>query len=107
MTTTAPLETRAVRPWVARLLDSRVLFAVAVAVGLAIRVADLPYEGTHDMDTYSAWGTDVASRGLAAAYGGTYFPLEWQIFGWAAAAAPRLGVSLIFLLKLVNLAFDV
>lgn len=82
------------------------LWAAAVIVGLGLRVILLPYKGTHDMDVYLQWGHDVSDRGLADAYHGIYFPLQYQLFQFAVWLSGFLGVSEITSLKLVTLVFD-
>jgi hypothetical protein len=83
------------------------LWALAIVLGLVLRIVFLPYKGTLDMDSYLAWGRDVATFGLAKAYHGIYFPLQYQLFRLAVGAASVLGISEISALKIGNLAFDV
>ena len=80
---------------------------LAFLVGLAIRIADLPYKGTHDMNTYSAWGADVASEGPRRSVLRDLFPARMADLRLGGVGGVRLlGESLIFVLKVVNLAFD-
>jgi hypothetical protein len=87
-------------------LDPRVVWGSAIALGLAVRIVLVPYKGTLDMDSYLAWGRDVATYGLAKAYHGIYFPLQYQLFRLAVGAASVLGISEIAALKIGNLVFD-
>jgi hypothetical protein len=88
------------------LLDPRAVWGSAIVLGLAVRIVLVPYKGTLDMDSYLAWGRDVATYGLAQAYHGIYFPLQYQVFRLAVGAASVLGISEIAALKIGNLAFD-
>jgi hypothetical protein len=87
-------------------LDRRLLWTLAFLLGLVVRMAFVPYKGTADMDSYLAWGRDVATYGLAKAYHGIYFPLEYQLFRLAVGAASVLGISEVSALKIGDLAFD-
>jgi hypothetical protein len=87
-------------------VDRRLLWTLAILLGLGVRIAFVPYKGTADMDSYLAWGRDVATYGMAKAYHGIYFPLEYQLFRLAVGAASVLGISEVSALKIGNLAFD-
>jgi hypothetical protein len=82
------------------------LWALAILGGLAFRIALLPYRGTSDMATYLQWGHDVADHGLAAAYHGIYFPLQYEVFRWALSLAYALGITGVTAIKAINLVFD-
>jgi len=71
-----------------------------------LRVLMLPHRGVFDMDAYVRWGTAALETGLAHAYIGVYFPLQYQIFEAAVALSRWLHVDPIVVLKAVNLAFD-
>jgi len=66
----------------------------------------LPHRGVFDMDAYVRWGTAALDRGLAHAYIGVYFPLQYQIFEAAIALSRALHADPIVVLKAFNLAFD-
>ncbi|MGZ4314837.1 MAG: hypothetical protein ACXVRS_03270 [Gaiellaceae bacterium] len=76
-------------------------------VGLAVRTACLPIRGTYDMDTYRDWAGRVQEIGLARAYTGIYFPLQWQILAWSVELGHAIGVSAYVGLRLVTLGFDI
>jgi hypothetical protein len=58
------------------------------------------------MGVYDEWAHDVAEHGLADAYKGIYFPLQYEVFHAALRLAWALGSSGVTALKAVNLAFD-
>lgn len=82
------------------------LIVGALAVGLAIRVLFVSRHGTGDVDTYIQWGYDTVNLGLAKAYHGIYFPLQYDLFSLAVRGANSLGVSSLTALKLGTLVFD-
>jgi hypothetical protein len=82
-------------------------FGLAFLAGLAVRLVFLPYVGTSDMTTFLGWGADAAHIGLAQAYNGNYFPLQWWIFEEIWRAAHAWHVNPIVMLRLVNLIFDI
>jgi hypothetical protein len=84
----------------------RAVWTVAILIGLVVRLVLVPYKGTADMDSYLAWGRDVATYGLGDTYHGIYFPLQYQLFRLAVGAASVLGISEVAALKLGNLARD-
>lgn len=59
------------------------------------------------MDTNAAWAKAVLDRGLAAAYVGNYFPLQYQLFALCEWVASALQVDSIPVYKAENLAFDI
>jgi hypothetical protein len=88
-------------------LHARWFYAVLVLVGLAIRVAFVPLMGTHDVDTILGWGRDVTDVGLADAYRGIYFPLEWQLSAGAVLTSRQFDISDVATLKSITLLFEV
>jgi hypothetical protein len=83
-----------------------VLAFVLFAVGLGIRIAFVGHMGTGDTGVDLGWGDSVYADGLARAYGGNYFPIEWQIYGSVLAVHYALGIKALVFFKLSNLAFD-
>ena len=84
--------------------------ALALGLGLLLRVLGVPFKGTHDMDVWLSWGAGVDRLGLAKGYDpspGSLFPVAYQVFGWTVGLARAFGISAIVALKGVNLAFDV
>jgi hypothetical protein len=83
-----------------------VAFGLLFALGLALRVALVPYLGTQDMEAYAQWGQQTNHAGLTSAYIGIYFPLAYQLFAGEVTLAGWLGVSTFTVIKAVNLLFD-
>jgi hypothetical protein len=75
-------------------------------LGLGIRVFSVPYMGTLDINTILSWGRGVNDVGLPHAYGGIYFPIEWQLSAVAVFASRHLDVSAVASRKAITLAFD-
>ena len=88
-------------------LDRRGLWALGILAGLGVRVALIGELGTNDVNTYLAWGKGVATSGLAAAYQGIYYPLEYEIFRVSYGAAGNLGISQVEALKIGGLICDI
>jgi len=68
----------------------------------------LSLDGNADMLQYRMWGDAVLDKGLADAYRGIYFPLQWQLFAicsWLARNFNFLHWTLPF--KAMNLIFDI
>lgn len=82
-------------------------FVLAFIAGLAIRLFFLPYNGTVDVSTLLGYGQYASQVGLAHAYFGDYFPIEWWIFELVWKGAHDLGVSQFVAFRLVNLAADI
>jgi hypothetical protein len=82
-------------------------YASLLLLGLGIRFFLLPYMGTGDVDTILGWGREVSDVGLAHAYHGIHFPLEWQLSAGAVLASRELDISAVASLKAITLAFDV
>jgi hypothetical protein len=76
------------------------------AIGLIIRLLLVSHKGTADMDSYIAWGQDVVENGLASAYHGIYFPVQYDVFAFAVHLSSRLDVSGVTAVKAINLACD-
>ncbi len=76
------------------------------AAGLIVRLAFLGFMGMDDMKAYGEWGERANTRGLAAAYSGIYFPLEWQIFQVAVAFAAATGAPKVAVIKAITLVFE-
>jgi hypothetical protein len=95
-----------IRAWSPRslpgLLRGPAPYLAVVALGLAIRLVLLPYQGTQDLALDVQWGRQVTDMGLAHAYYGNYFPLAWQIFGGAVELSRLLDVSAGTTLKAIN-----
>ena len=83
------------------------LFVLAFVAGLAIRLVFLPYEGTSDMRTLLGYGQHAAQVGLAHAYFGDYFPIEWWIYELVWKGAHHLGINQFVVFRLVNLVADI
>jgi hypothetical protein len=66
----------------------------------------LPDRGVFDMDAYIRWGTASLDAGLAHAYIGVYFPLQYQIFEACIWLSRALATDPVIVLKGANLAFD-
>jgi len=66
----------------------------------------LGHRGVFDMDAYVRWGTGSLDAGLAHAYIGVYFPLQYQIFEGYVWLARALGIDPYVVLKSANLVFD-
>jgi hypothetical protein len=77
------------------------------ALGLGFRIFALHFHGVHDQDTFIGWGKRVQDLGLAKAYSGNYFPLEWQLFGVATWLSRELHLNEYAAQKLITLTFDV
>lgn len=75
-------------------------------LGLVVRAAFVPRLGTNDMNAYIAWGRQVYSSGLAASYVGQYYPLQYQLFGFAQFVGESTGLSVVSAYKLLALALD-
>jgi hypothetical protein len=82
------------------------LYGGLLLLGLGIRLYFLPYLGTNDMTVELGWGRAVRDVGLAHAYSGIYFPIEWQLNA-AAVHAGELGISTFSAIKAITLAFDI
>jgi hypothetical protein len=82
------------------------LATLGLIVGFGIRIALLRYRGTADTYSYEDWGTFTDRLGLARAYAGIYFPLEYQILGFTAHIATLLHLSFVTTLKAVSLVCD-
>src|SRR3954454_513145 len=80
--------------------------AVAIALGLAGRLLWLPLHGTHDMDVFAGWGDQTMRFGLAHAYYGIYYPLQYQLFAVSSWLASSTGLGTIAAYKLVTLCFE-
>ena len=74
--------------------------------GLLFRLYFLSHYGMQDMDSYIKWGQRVSTEGIADAYTGIYFPLQWQLFHCATSMADTLGISANISIKLMNLFFE-
>ena len=83
------------------------LYLGLIVAGLAARVGALFVLGMCDMPTYMKWATDANARGLAQAYEGTYFPLQYQIFQGCGTIAAWCGPNYFIGFKVVNLVFDI
>lgn len=83
------------------------IWAVSLTAGLIVRLVFLQTLGSNDMVQYARWGHAVANHGLAAAYEGIYFPLQYQVFGLTIGVGNAIGRDDVTSLKLVNLLFDV
>lgn len=75
-------------------------------MGLLVRCLMLPDHGVFDMDAYIRWGTASLDGGLAHAYIGVYFPLQYQIFEACIWLSRALETDPVMTLKAANLAFD-
>jgi hypothetical protein len=84
----------------------RLLVVGAFLVGLAIRLALLPYLGTNDVHSYLQMGAETNAHGLARAYTGGYFPFSYETFQVPVALSSPLGVSSHTLLKALMFLFD-
>jgi hypothetical protein len=84
----------------------RLLLGGGFLLGLAIRLALLRYRGTADTFTFEDWATKTQREGLAHAYGGIYFPLEYQVLAFAKQLAAWTGMSFVTSLKAIELACD-
>jgi hypothetical protein len=82
------------------------LWTAGVLLGLAVRLAFLRTKGTADMDVYLQWGRDVGQYGLAAAYHGIYFPLQYEVFHVAVQLMQPLSIQGVTAIKGINLIFD-
>ena len=84
-----------------------ILFGVLLAAGLAVRLVALGSHGTHDPVTFVGWGSDVVDQGLADAYEGLYFPVEWQLLGEGVRLSRLLDIPGYVGLKALTLLFDI
>ena len=82
------------------------MFATLFVFGTALRIMSLFYMGVSDMPEYVRWGTCAYEEGLAKAYHGIYFPLQYQIFQLCVALSDWSGLEPYMILKGVNLTFD-
>jgi hypothetical protein len=98
---------RIVRGWRANSLsDAAVTLLLGGLAGLAMRLAWMSLEGTHDMETYISWGSTTRTFGLARAYEGIYFPLQYQVFELSDEIAYHGLLPTIAAYKFVALVFD-
>jgi hypothetical protein len=63
--------------------------------------------GMDDMKAYVLWGDRANAQGLAAAYSGIYFPLQWQIFQLCAGLVAGTGWPYPAVFKVATLGFEV
>lgn len=89
--------------------NNKFLFALLVILGLAIKIPAIFYMGMHDMKDYSNWGMDTYLKGLKAAYIGSYFPFQYQLFAVSAWMNTQFNLLPDFFIgiKAVNLFFDI
>jgi hypothetical protein len=85
---------------------SRSRVILLFALGLAARLAFLGLGGMDDMQAYLRWGRAANERGLAAAYSGIYFPLQWQVFQGCDWIARLSGLPARGVIGGVTLAFE-
>ena len=66
---------------------SKTIVAAFFILGLAIRIALIPTTGSDDIAAYAKWGAAVGSQGLAQAFEGIYFPIQYLVFAAVDAVA--------------------
>ena len=57
-----------------------IVYGFLFLAGLFFRIYLMSAYGMYDMSSYIAWGQSANQSGLAEAYTGTYFPIQWQSF---------------------------
>ncbi len=82
-----------------------VLALISLAV-LLLKWRLLASPVTEDVGQFEEAGFGVTLRGLGKAYGGVYFPIQWQLFGWTWVLARETDSAFYLICKLVNLLFD-
>jgi hypothetical protein len=85
---------------------NRPIWVALFAAGLAVRVIGLFHFGMVDVHSYVAWAKTLDLKGLAEAYSGTYFPLQWQIFQLCVALSEGGGLKIWQGIKLVSVGFE-
>jgi hypothetical protein len=83
-----------------------VLLGTGLALGFVLRWRMLDHPGGFDMLDYERWGTATLDQGLARAYIGIHFPLQYQIYALCSWLARTLSVEPFVAFKAVNLPFD-
>ena len=83
-----------------------ITFSILFLVGLALRIYMISYPGGGDMAVYFAWGQAARNIGLAHAYQGTYFPVQYQLFALCSAIAAGCHLPEYAVFKASNLVFD-
>ncbi len=74
--------------------------------GLAVRLASFGFMGMDDMKAYVEWGDRANVQGLAPAYSGIYFPLQWQIFQLCSGLVAATGWPYPGVFKAATLVFE-
>jgi hypothetical protein len=85
---------------------TRAILVGGFVVGLVIRCLNLGYRGMFDMVDYMRWGEAAFNVGLAHAYLGMHFPLQYQMYEACWALARALGVTPFIVFKAANLPFE-
>jgi hypothetical protein len=74
--------------------------------GLAVRLASFGFTGMDDMKSYVEWGDRANAQGLAPAYSGIYFPLQWQVFQACSGLVAATGWPYPAVFKAATLGFE-
>lgn len=86
---------------------SKYILFGGLLLSVIIKAYFIEIMGNNDMLSYHAWGDNVLKSGLADAYKGVYFPLQWTFFAFCSWIADTFNISWIIPLKSLNLLFDI
>ena len=75
--------------------------------GLLIRVAFIPFAGTHDVTYDLRWGHDINREGFLHFYYGNYFPFQYHVFQIVDIASRLPHISGVAAFNTVNVIFEV
>jgi len=93
--------------FVKKIISSKNFISIVFIIGLAVKIALLFAGHSLDINTYIDWGNSTLANGLGAAFGGNYFPIQYQLFSLYSYLAKIFHLNYFFVYKLANLYFDV
>ena len=89
-------------------IDKQKLFLLGgLLAGLALRFLMLFSKGTDDMYQYFDWGNATLRDGLASAFHGNIFLIQYQLFSFCSWIIHITHIDFFIIFKAMNLSFDI